>query len=27
MGAMKWTNEWLRDAAVPNKEMLFLIEK
>ena len=27
MAAMKWTNEWLRDAAVPNREMLFLIEK
>lgn len=27
MAAMKWTHEWLRDAAVPNREMLFLIEK
>jgi adenine-specific DNA-methyltransferase len=27
MAGMKWTSEWLRDAAVPNKEMLFLIER
>jgi adenine-specific DNA-methyltransferase len=27
MASMKWTNEWLRDAVVPNREMLFLIEK
>jgi adenine-specific DNA-methyltransferase len=27
MAAMKWTHEWLRDAVVPNREMLFLIEK
>lgn len=27
MAGMKWTNEWLRDAAEPNREFLFLIEK
>jgi adenine-specific DNA-methyltransferase len=27
MASMKWTNQWLRDAVVPNREMLFLIEK
>jgi len=27
MAAMKWTNEWLWDAEIPNKEMLFLIDK
>jgi adenine-specific DNA-methyltransferase len=27
MAAMKWTNEWLRDADAPNREFLFLIEK
>jgi adenine-specific DNA-methyltransferase len=27
MAEMKWTNEWLRDADVPNREFLFLIEK
>lgn len=27
MAGMKWTHEWLREATVPNKEMLFLIEK
>ena len=27
MAAMKWTNEWIRDAFKPNREFLFLIEK
>ena len=27
MAAMRWTNEWLRDANLPNREFLFLIEK
>ncbi len=27
MAAMKWTNEWLRDAEKPNREFLFLLEK
>lgn len=27
MAAMKWTNEWLRDAETANREFLFLIEK
>lgn len=27
MSAMKWTNEWLREAEEPNREFLFLIEK
>jgi adenine-specific DNA-methyltransferase len=27
MAGMKWTNEWLREAAEPNREFLFLIEK
>ncbi len=27
MAGMKWTNEWLRDAASPNREFLFLIDK
>ena len=27
MASMKWTNAWLRDAAEPNREFLFLIEK
>ncbi len=27
MGAMCWTNEWLRDAQAPNREFLFLLEK
>jgi hypothetical protein len=27
MAAMKWTNEWLRDAEQANREFLFLIEK
>jgi adenine-specific DNA-methyltransferase len=27
MAEMRWTNEWIRDATVPNKEFLFLIEK
>lgn len=27
MGAMRWTNEWVRDADETNREFLFLIEK
>ncbi len=27
MAGMKWTNEWLRDAELPNREFLFLLEK
>jgi len=27
MAGMKWTNQWLRDADVPNREFLFLIER
>ncbi|WAS06480.1 DNA adenine methylase [Gloeomargaritales cyanobacterium VI4D9] len=27
MASMRWTNEWLRDVAQPNREFLFLIEK
>lgn len=27
MAGMRWTNEWLRDAELPNREFLFLIEK
>jgi len=27
MAGMKWTNEWIRDAAKPDRELLFLIEK
>ena len=27
MAAMKWTNEWLRDAEEPNREFIFLIDK
>jgi adenine-specific DNA-methyltransferase len=27
MAAMRWTNEWVNEAAAPNKEFLFLIEK
>ncbi|HUY34435.1 MAG TPA: DNA adenine methylase [Pirellulales bacterium] len=27
MAEMKWTSEWVRDADVPNREFLFLIEK
>ena len=27
MAGMSWTNEWLRDAELPNREFLFLIEK
>ncbi len=27
MASMKWTNEWLRECALPNKEFLFLIRK
>jgi len=27
MAGMRWTNEWVKDAAEPNREFLFLIEK
>lgn len=27
MAGMRWTNEWTRDAELPNREFLFLIEK
>jgi adenine-specific DNA-methyltransferase len=27
MAGMRWTNEWVSDADLPNKEFLFLIEK
>jgi hypothetical protein len=27
MAGMRWTNEWVNNAALPNKEFLFLIEK
>ncbi len=27
MGSMKWTNEWLPSASIPNQEYLFLLEK
>lgn len=27
MAGMRWTNEWVREAEVPNKEFLFLLEK
>lgn len=27
MAGMRWTNEWVRDAELPNREFLFLIEK
>jgi adenine-specific DNA-methyltransferase len=27
MAGMRWTNEWVNDAELPNKEFLFLIEK
>ena len=27
MAKMRWTNEWVRNAELPNKEFLFLIEK
>ena len=27
MADMRWTNEWVRDAELPNREFLFLIEK
>ena len=27
MSNMKWTNKWLREAEIPNREFLFLIEK
>ena len=26
MAAMKWTHDWVRNADVPNREFLFLIE-
>lgn len=27
MGNMRWTNQWIKEAEMPNKEFLFLIEK
>lgn len=27
MSGMRWTNEWVRDAELPNREFLFLVEK
>jgi adenine-specific DNA-methyltransferase len=27
MAGMRWTNEWVSDAELPNKEFLFLIQK
>ena len=27
MASMRWTNEWVRDAELPNREFLFLVEK
>ena len=27
MAGMCWTNEWIADATIPNREFLFLIEK
>ncbi|MBN2021811.1 MAG: DNA adenine methylase [Pirellulales bacterium] len=27
MAHMKWTNAWVRDASIPNREFLFLLEK
>lgn len=27
MAGMRWTNEWIRDAELPNREFLFLMEK
>lgn len=27
MANMKWTNDWIRDADTPNRELLFLLEK
>lgn len=27
MAGMKWTNEWIKEAEMPNREFLFLIEK
>jgi len=27
MAGMRWTNEWVREAEAPNKELLFLLEK
>lgn len=27
MASMKWTNEWIKDTAEPNREFLFLLEK
>jgi adenine-specific DNA-methyltransferase len=27
MAGMSWTNEWIADASIPNREFLFLIEK
>jgi adenine-specific DNA-methyltransferase len=27
MAEMRWTNQWIQEAQLPNKEFLFLIEK
>ena len=27
MAGMKWTDEWVRDAEIPNREFLFLIDR
>ena len=27
MAEMRWTNEWVRDAELPNREFLFLLER
>lgn len=27
MASMKWTNEWIKETAEPNREFLFLLEK
>jgi len=27
MAGMRWTNQWIRDAELPNREFLFLVEK
>ncbi len=27
MAGMRWTNEWIRDAELPNREFLFLVER
>ena len=27
MACMSWTNKWIADASIPNREFLFLIDK